>query len=425
MQRPIGNNLVPGVVGREDLQGRTDGVGLGRAEEDGLGDRRHLRGTDAGQPGRVAADRSAFFAGAAAASPFGRRREIDRRGADRPLDAVNRCRPGRCGCAADAGRPAGHRPRARCRQSTAWVPPFRAGKVPLAHGRQVRRRAVHVRQFVDADLHLVLAGIQREGEIDAGLVARRAFVLDREDQRHLFLRGIEGVELEAGELLPVRDPSLAVAEAIALGKDDLQRLAAQFLALLDGHGRGAVAARVVGDLALADIEQGLLAGDGLVGGAGRQTSSKPATTRAMFRAIILRSPFARCALIEDRPKNNFHPSRRAGVTSVVLLPPRATQVTPATRETILRPIQRRHLPFAAGLNQSSATGIHYTKAPSQVPNALRSLAATWSTVNTAAATNGGAGAACRARCNYRRCGGDDRRTRRTTAPGVTVTGQQA
>ena len=65
------------------------------------------------------------------------------------------------------------------------------------------------------------------------------------------------------------DPRLAVAEAVALGEDDLQRLAAQFLTFLDGHGRGAVAARVVGDLALADVEQGLLAGD-CPCGAGRQ-----------------------------------------------------------------------------------------------------------------------------------------------------------
>ena len=95
-------------------------------------------------------------------------------------------------------------------------------------------------------------------------------MLDREGQGHFLLRRIEGIELEADERLPVRDPGLAIAEAIALGKDDLQRLAAQFLALLDGHGRGAVAARVVGDLALADVEQGFLAGGGLVGGAGRQ-----------------------------------------------------------------------------------------------------------------------------------------------------------
>ncbi|MGA2259173.1 MAG: hypothetical protein ABSG53_31255 [Thermoguttaceae bacterium] len=84
------------------------------------------------------------------------------------------------------------------------------------------------------------------------------------------LRGIEGGELDAGERLPVRDPSLAIAKAVALGKDNLQRLAAQFFGLLDRHCRGAVAARVVGNLALADIEQGYLARDDLVGGTGHQ-----------------------------------------------------------------------------------------------------------------------------------------------------------
>ena len=191
--------------------------------------------------------------------------------ADRSPDAVNRRRSGHRGRA--AGRRGG-------RQVIAHEPdvaeeqrgrrPFRAGKVPLAHGRQVRRRAVHVRQFVDADLDLVLAGPQRKGKIDAGLEARRALVLDREGQRHFLLRGIEGAELQADELLPVRDPGLAIAEAIAFGKDDLQGLAAQFLALLDGHGRGAVAAGIVGDLALADVEQEFLAGDGPIGGAGRR-----------------------------------------------------------------------------------------------------------------------------------------------------------
>ena len=203
----------------------------------------------------------AFFAGCRGGRDraLGRHREIDPALDDRPRDMVSRGRPGhrRHAAACRGGRQiVAHQPDVAKVQRGRR--PFRSRKYHLPTADRSGAEPFTFSQFVDADLHLVLAGVQRKGEIDAGLVARRALVLDREDQRHFLLRGIEGVELQADERLPVRDPGLAIAEAIALGKDDLQRLAAQFLAIHDGHGRCAVAARVVGDLALADIEQGFL-----------------------------------------------------------------------------------------------------------------------------------------------------------------------
>ena len=57
MHRPVFDDQVPRIVGREHLEGRHDGVGLGRVEQDRLVDLGHHRSADAREPGRVAVDR--------------------------------------------------------------------------------------------------------------------------------------------------------------------------------------------------------------------------------------------------------------------------------------------------------------------------------------------------------------------------------